>query len=665
MTLFASEGLSEEQILVAPLVKHIDDCFNEARLAKESIEERMLRNMYMYLCMYDPRKLAEIREIGGSEIFLPLVNIKSRALKAWLTDIFFGNPDPPFDIEPTPDPEIPQEMVESLELWYQGELEEIKKQAQQLYYLSQGQIDPKSLEFAFRRSIEQKKTELYERVREYSKEAAEKFKRHIDDQFVEGGFYKALDECLLDLALFPCAIIKSAVPRFVRRFNQNRQIEQRLIPTYNRVSPFDIYPSPSVPDFSDYIIEILHLTPHDLAALRDLPGYNTEEINLVLGLYADTGHRIDTTYYDERKRLEGKNSSEYTLIDIIEFWGTVKGNLLLESDINIPDFAIDEDDYYDVAVWVCDGHILRVSINPDPFGNKPYHKASFIEVPDSFWGFSLADVLYELQMGVNAVSRAIINNAALSSGPMVERNVDRVADVEDKVVIPWKVFDSTSMGLTNDPAYRFYQPSVTAPALIQVIAYYMKLADELSGIPSYAHGDVTGSGPAARTSTGLSMLMSNAQRGIKEVVKNIDAGLIEPVVRQTYYFNVINYFGSSSHLPDLNIRARGSAVLMEKMAQTQRMLELLNITNNPIDLQLVGLEGRRYLLDNVFRNFGVQLPNTTDIKEMIDSLQQQLQQQMQQQQQEALQARPDMRTMPQQMLSPVTEEAQRQRKENL
>jgi glycosyltransferase involved in cell wall biosynthesis len=187
---------------------------------------------------------------------------------------------------------------------------------------------------------------------------------------------------------------------------------------------------------------------------------------------------------------------------------------------------------------------------------------------------------------------------------MIERNIDRIPPNAEKVIIPWKIFDSVGFGVGNEPAYRFYQPSLTANALIQVIAYFMKLADELSGVPAYAHGDVTVGG-AGRTASGLNLLIANASRGLREVVMNIDSGMIEPDVKRTYYFNVIDFYGLHEEIPDLNIRAKGSLILMEKMMQTQRMLELLQLTNNPIDLNLLGLEGRKYLLEHIFKNFGI------------------------------------------------------------
>lgn len=604
-----------------PLVSYIEDCFTRARQAKAPIEERMIRNLYVYRCQYTPQKLAEIRELGGSEIFLPLANIKARALKAWLTEIFFSNDEPPFDIQPTPMPELSSDMEEELRRQVSEDVSEFLKGYMQLSELSGGALDLSVIEPKLRELMEERKRVYVDRLRKYAEDVARRFKKRIEDQFVEGGFFEALDECLSDMAIYPTAIMKSAIPRRIKTFSKNRQVVEKVILTYNRVSPFDFFPSPTVSDFSDWVIEILHLTPHDLQSLKGVFGYSDSAIDYILSLYSDTGYRLIYGNQEERLRLEGKSTFGYNLIDVIEFWGNVKGELLRDLDF---DFGIEvEDDvYYNVSVWVCDDVILKVVPNVHPLGLCPYHKASFIEIPDSFWGLSLIDVLYELQTGVNALARAIINNAALSSGPMVERNIDRIPADEEKVILPWKIFDSSGLGFDNAPAYRFYQPQLTANALVQVIMYFMKLADELSGVPAYAHGDVTVGG-AGRTSSGLAMLMQSANRGIKEVVKNIDKGIIEPAVKLTYYLNVLDVLDLNEEVPDLSIRAKGSIVLMEKMTQIQKFLELLQITSNPLDAQIIGIEGRKYLLENVFRRFGIDVP-MQEVGEMVQALQEQL-----------------------------------------
>ena len=608
-----------------PLIAYIREKFENAKAAKQEIEDRMVEAIRAYRMEYPPDKLHAIRDLGGSEVYLPLVNIKVRALKAWLTDIFFRPGEPPFDIEPSPVPELPTEEALEVKREFVSEISSLIQKAFELQQLSGGAFDISSVLKIIAEKGSEIQTEFMNQVQEKARKLAEIEKKRLDDQFLEGGFYEALDEVLLDIALFPAAIMKGSVPRKKRVFGPDRTPEDRVIPTFNRVSPFDIYPSPTAPDFSDWVIEVLHLTPQDLYSLKGVDGYNEAAIDVILAMYGDTGYSM-VTYPSDRWKLEGKDPDKGTTIDVLEFWGEIPGHLLTDVDITSPDgewIEIDENSYYNVAVWICDDYIIKAVINPDPLGEKPYSKVSFVTIPDSFWGLSLVDVLLPIQDAVNALSRATINNAVLSSGPMIERNIDRVPSHEDKTVVPWKIFDSTDLGFNSAPAYRFYQPNLTSAALVQVIAYYLKLADELSGVPAYSHSDVT-SGAAARTASGMQLLMQSSSRGIKQVVKAIDEGIIKPVVKRQYTYNLINYYSLEDDIPDLNIKAKGTIYLMEREAQTQRLLEILSLTNNPVDLQLLGLEGRRYILEKVISNFGIDIPFTSELSQMVSSLEQQL-----------------------------------------
>lgn len=607
-----------------PLVSHILSLFEQAKTAKQPIEDRLIENLYYFRKEYTPQKLAQIREIGGSEIYLPIANIKCRALKAWLTDVFFPETgEPPFDIEPTPVPELPEDVQIEFQQKLQREIQELIMQAQQVHQLSGGAFSPDIIAEKIPEIIEKEKETYHRKVYEQASKLAEQEKRRIYDQFVEGGFFEALNEILHDVAIFPSAIMKSCVPRKVRTFSPTLQPVYKIIPTFNRVSPFDIYPSPTASDFSDWVIEVLHLTPQDLASLKGVEGFDEDAIDIILGLYGEIGYSLSDSKNSERMKLEGKSDTYSNLIDVIEFWGAIKGSLLKDY---IED--VEDNEYYEVAVWICDSYVLKAILNPDPLAMKPYCKVSFIDIPSSFWGYSLIDVLKDLQDGANALARAIINNSALSSGPMVERNIDRIPKEEPKTIIPWKIFDSHDLGMANAPAYRFYQPNLTANALVQVLMYYIKLADELSGVPPYAHSLVNAGG-SVRTASGLAMLMESSARGIKEVVKSIDVGIIEPTVKRQYFYNLINFYGTTERVPDLNIKAKGSITLMNRMAQVSKVMQLLQITNNPVDLQLIGLEARKMMLENIFSGFGVNIPIEPDMSQVIQQLQAQLQQQPQ------------------------------------
>jgi hypothetical protein len=132
--------------------------------------------------------------------------------------------------------------------------------------------------------------------------------------------------------------------------------------------------------------------------------------------------------------------------------------------------------------------------------------------------------------------------------------------------------------------------------LLQVYQYFMKQADEVTGIPAYLYSGTTGSG-AGRTASGLSMLMDNAAKGIKTAIAGLDR-IVSGMVERLYVHNMM-YDPDPSIKGDFKVIARGAMGMIVKEQLQARRSEFLQTTANPVDLQIVGINGRAYLLREV------------------------------------------------------------------
>ena len=119
---------------------------------------------------------------------------------------------------------------------------------------------------------------------------------------------------------------------------------------------------------------------------------------------------------------------------------------------------------------------------------------------------------------------------------------------------------------------------------------FAKLADDHSGIPAYVYGDLNVQG-AGRTASGLSMLMGSAGKGIRQVVMHIDHDIIHPLVHRQFVYNM-RYDPDESIKGDVSIVPKGAINLAVKETVNVRRVEFLNATANPIDIQIMGLDGR-------------------------------------------------------------------------
>ena len=78
---------------VLGLVAYLRECWDAARIAKKPIEYIMLRAMRQRNGEYEADKLQQIREQGGSEIYMMITEVKCRAAESWLRDIMRPDQD--------------------------------------------------------------------------------------------------------------------------------------------------------------------------------------------------------------------------------------------------------------------------------------------------------------------------------------------------------------------------------------------------------------------------------------------------------------------------------------------------------------------------------------------------------------------------------------------
>lgn len=605
--------LEENQGFETNLAGYVKNCWHQARVARTEVTERLLRCERQRRGEYDPDKAADIAKMGGSDIYMMLTDVKCRAAESWIRDVMLNQQERVFELSPAKSPMMPVEMKSAI-------IDLVKTEAEQ-YIAEGGEIHPET----FRARMEEVHENIVQRLRDEAQDAARRMGDKIQDQLNEGKFYPELKNFITDFVTFPSAIIKG--PNIKRRKGMVWGPEFQPIVTtefvreIERVSPYDMYPAPSSTGIDDaYLIQRHRLNRGAFESLRGTPGVNEDAVTTIIERYGRSGFSSFQAGDTERRNLEGKpfrtpiNTSE---IEAIEFWGSVNGQWLIEWGINDP--TIQDDREYEVDLWMVDQTVFKCILNPDPLGRRPYDIASWEEVPHSFWGVALPEIMRDTQTMCNAAARSLANNMGIASGPQVEVTVDRLPDGEDLTdIYPWKIWQvTTDRTGGGQPAVRFFQPNMNADVLMQVFQQFARQADEVTGIPNYVYGSSNVSG-AGRTASGLSMLMDNASKGIKQAVANIDK-IVSGIVQRLYLHNMI--FDDDVYIKgDFKVVAKGAIGLIHKETLQMRRNEFLMATANPIDSQIVGAEGRAYILREVAR--GLQM-DTEKIVPNADAMEQQ------------------------------------------
>ena len=579
--------------IVDNLSSYLKRAWEDAKKEKGAVENQILANMRAIKGEYDPAKMEDIRKLGGSEIFMMLTETKTRHCEAWVKDVLFQPNNIPWDIEPTPTPDLPGDLeTKIIEDFMQQTVDAVITMAQQTGV----PIDQNVLSRKLKAAIPEIKAGAMKAIKDYAKGKAEEMKNQINDQLTEGGWYDSFDEIIQD-AILKTGIMKGPTLRIENQRkvniddegNPTLTVEPEQIPTHERRPPLDIYPGPGATGFDNaYLFDKLAYSPSQIQGFIGLPGFKEDEIRAVLNECEKGSLREWTSIDTERAEMEGKPVEmirDWEEVDILEFWGPIQGKTLHEWDSKLKKKTPDADKFYEINAYLVGDHVIKAILNPDPMGKKPYSKVSFIEKAGSFWGVGLPEVIADLQTACNACARALVNNVGMASGPQVIINEEMLADFEKGDFVPWKRWwvSDNDASAPGKKAIEFYQPPMIAQQLISVFEFFMKQADESSGVPGYAHGDPQVGG-AGNTASGLSMLMTQAARGIKLFIKNLDRKVIEDSIQRQYYWNM-DRKKYSGLIGDQKIMAKGSVSLIAKEQQASRMTELLSIVTQTQTLQ--------------------------------------------------------------------------------
>lgn len=619
--------------VIQGLAAHVRKRWELLRDYKNSeITERLMTCHRARNMQYSPEKLEEIRAQGGSEIFMGVVSTKCRTATAWLRDSMLGTgSDKPWAISATPIPELPPFLVDQLK-------QSLQQQLFMFYQQGGGFIPPLELQ---KIAAEMKDVAARELKHEAEKRV-ERMEQKMEDQLLEGGFVKAMHEFTDDIATYPFAVLKGPAPRKRKTMKWQGDkvaIVEETRDEYERVDPFKFYWAPWG-DNTDEIpcIEIHQLTRDDLQAMIGVEGYSEDAIRSILNDFSAGGTDWMDGEFDKLDEITGQNQTDAAsdTVHAIQLWDSVLGKDLIAwgmEETEVPDGSLS----YPCEVWMIRNVVIKAVLNYDPIGRKPYFISSFEKVPGRLDGNGVSDLAMDAQNMCNAAARSLANNMGISSGPQVGVNISRMpAGADVTQMFPWKIwqFKNGDYGDSSDPM-KFFQPESNAQELLGVFERFLSLADEVTGIPRYMTGEhVPGAG---RTSSGLSMLISNAGKSIKQVINNIDKDVIEPLLRRKYQRN-LRYSEDPDLIGDVHIIAKGAMSLVVKEAEAVRKQEFLNIVlTNPMAQQIVGLPGAAELLRDMAGNLNTNVDRVVPTREAIEQqvkAQQELQQQMMMQQEQ-------------------------------
>jgi hypothetical protein len=580
----AIEDVAEEDYtdpVTGQIVQFVKEKFSKAETARQLDEERWIQAYRNYRGLYGPD--VQFTSTEKSRVFVKVTKTKTLAAYGQIADVLFGGNKFPISIDPTKLPDGIEEVAN-----FETNEQMRKAVDDDLGKLLPGETYP---EFRERLGVLSGSMEAIaddikpgtngspSAVQIHPAEvAAKKMEKKIHDQLEESHAKKHLRAAAFECALFGTGVMKGpfAVDKEYANWDDEGEYSPtfKTIPQTTSVSIWNFYPDPDAATMeeAEFVVERHKMSRSQVRALKNRPYFRSNAIDNVL--------RMGENYRKEWWEHIMEDNSEEDKADrfeVLEFWGFVDREIIEDQGVDIPS-ELKDADQLSVNIWIANGQVLRLVMNPFTPAYIPYFAAPYEMNPYSIFGVGIAENMDDTQTLMNGFMRMAVDNAALSGNLLIEVDETNLVPGQDLSVYPGKVFRRQG-GAPGQAIFGTKFPNVSNENM-QMFDKARVLADESTGFPSFAHGQ-TGVSGVGRTASGISMLMSAANGSIRSVVKNVDDYLLGPLGKAFFSFNMQFDFDESIK-GDLEVKASGTESLMSNEVRSQRLMQFLQVASNPM-----------------------------------------------------------------------------------
>ena len=583
-----SDDTNKSDAEINNIIGFVNDRYKRAYDYRYQDEQRWLTAYRNYRGLYGPD--VQFTEAEKSRVFIKVTKTKTLAAYGQIVDVLFANNKFPLSIEPT---ELPEGVVADVH-FDPKEPEELTNNITSPYgFAGDGKDFPKG---ATEKTLQEKLGALEEKlepIQDKLKEgpaktptaiefspamvAAKKMQKKIHDQLEESGANTNLRSSAFEMALFGTGIMKGpfATDKEYPNWNDDGEYDPlfKTVPQVSHVSVWNFYPDPDANSMNEaqFVVERHKMSRTQLRNLKKRPYFRGQVIDEVIQF----GENYVKKYWED-------DLSDYApehgvdRFEVLEYWGMCDTEMLEEQGVEIPK-ELKEFDELQANIWICNDRLLRLVLNPFKPAKIPYAAAPYELNPYSFFGVGIAENMDDTQTLMNGFMRMAVDNAVLSGNLLIEVDETNLVPGQDMSIYPGKIFRRQS-GAPGQAIFGTKFPNVSQENMM-LFDKARVLADESTGLPSYAYGQ-TGIQGVGRTASGISMLMNAASGSIKTVIKNVDDYLLRPLGEGFFRFNM--QFDYDSEIKgDLEVKARGTESLMATEVRSQRLMQFLQVTSNP------------------------------------------------------------------------------------
>lgn len=420
---------------------------------------------------------------------------------------------------------------------------------------------------------------MLEQERAQAAQAAARMQDAIEDPLVESSWHGEVRQVIEDAARIGSGVLKGPFPTMRNTRSVQRDPitgltriakGEEIQPASKRIDPWNLFPDPAC---GEHIHHGSHVWERDFVSRRQLKELLADESYDRVQLLAALREGPSRT-------REGTEAVLRRSDDEFEMWifhGHCAREHLVARNVELEEG--DEDRVPTMAVLVND-RLVKCVLNPLENGQFPYDVLAWQRRPGMPWGVGISRQIRTVQRMLNGATRAMMDNGGLSAAPQVVIG-NGITPADGRWTLSpgkvWRAEAVASVGDVRGAFTAFVVPSVQQE-LMNIITFAQRMAEDTTGMPAMLQGI---RGDAPNTLGGMQMQNNNATSVLRRLAKRFDDYITRPHI-QRYFDWMMSYSDDESIKGDFEIEVRASSALVERDAQQQFLMSLLQVAANPV-----------------------------------------------------------------------------------
>lgn len=421
---------------------------------------------------------------------------------------------------------------------------------------------------------------------------AEKAGTRIHDWMVEYKHNREVRKLVFDGARIGVGVIKGPIPEASRAMKVNKtpqgvalEFVEKVNPVARWVDPWRFYPAPGCGEDihnGDHCFEVDPMLKGELAALVEAEHFLPEAIDRVI---EEGPGKCFVTQDGTQTEQQQDKKLQY---EVWHFFGRIpREDFEAANEEQAMESGREAErarDTVDVIVTLVNDTVIRAVLSPLESGRLPYHVFCWSRRAGHWAGVGVAEQVAVPQAVLNGAARAMLNNAAASSGANVVMDDGAVEPanpgdyrmgIGDKL---WLLRKGSTVDDVRKVFASFNWPNTTTQLMV-IVEFALKMFEEHSSIPLITQGQSGDTTPD--TFSGQQLQDNNANQLLREVGFNLNDQVTTPLVEQFYEWLLLDPEIPPEEKGDYQVDTSGALAIIEKALAEQRVPMLLQMSAKP------------------------------------------------------------------------------------